>query len=460
MIDQSPKVLVVGAGMAGCDAAYFLASRGVEVILVDCKRKNPNPSQKLTSFAELVCTNSLKSLQEHSAHGLLKHEMKGMGSLILECAQKHAVPAGDALAVDRVKFSEEVTTRLQDHPLIRVIDEEVVDPISFSKELECGYIIVASGPLTTKGLEGWIKDVISDDDLYFYDAIAPVVDADSLDFDKLYFKDRYKPVGEKEAEQADYLNAPLTKKEYEDFIQALVEADKVEAKNFEEYKFFESCLPIDIMAERGADTARFSCMKPVGLEMPDGTTPYACVQLRKENLLGSAFNLVGFQNRLKYGEQTKVFRMIPGLEKAQFLHLGSVHRNTFLNARKVLNTDLSCKKNERLYFAGQIAGVEGYTESASMGLYVAFQVLRKILGKEPLIWPTETGIGALVHYIQTNNKPTPSNINFGLLPSVELPKEQRRDRKNRKKVKKMLASKRANDIFDREILSEVRDVRF
>jgi methylenetetrahydrofolate--tRNA-(uracil-5-)-methyltransferase len=264
----------------------------------------------------------------------------------------------------------------------------------------------------------------------------------------MYFKDRHK----EETESADYLNAPFTEEQYYTFVEALVSAEKVPPQNFEEYKFFEACLPVDLMAERGKDTPRFSCMKPIGLKTKDQPEPYAVVQLRKENLLGSAFNLVGFQTRLKYPEQIRVFRTIPGFENATFNHLGSVHRNSFLNSRKLLNFDLSSKEFPEVSFAGQITGVEGYTESASMGLYVASQVLRKLNEEESIQWPVETGIGALVNFVMTVPKPVPSSINFGLLPSIQLTKEQRKN-KDRKKIKKQLvaeiAEKSFNEFFER-----------
>ncbi len=436
------RVLVIGAGLAGSEAAMFLARRDIQVVLVEGKTVKLNPAQKIPTFAELVCTNSLKSMDATSGHGILKNEMKAMGSLVLECGTLHAVPAGDALAVDREKFSAEITKRLSENPNIRVVSLDAENPIELMKQFECDFTIIATGPLTTSKLEQWIQKEVSGDDFYFYDAIAPVVDADTLDLTKMYFKDRHKAM----EEGGDYLNSPMTKEQYYEFVEALAGAEKVQQKDFEDWKFFESCLPIDLMAERGKDTARFSCMKPVGLE-PDikGKWPYAVVQLRKENLLGSAYNLVGFQTRLTYKEQVRVFRMIPGLENASFIHLGSCHRNSFLNARKLLNTDLSSKKFPEIYFAGQITGVEGYTESASMGLYAAFQVLRKIRGEDPVSFPVETAMGALVNYIMTIEKPCPSNINFGLLPSVELTKEQYRG--DRKRTKKELVSKRAHEVF-------------
>lgn len=444
MLDSSEnKVLIVGAGLAGSDAAYFLASNGIKVVLAESKKVAKNPAQKIETAAELVCTNSLKSKDENSAHGLLKREMQALNSLVIDKAYEYSVPAGDALAVDRDKFSKAIDETLRSHENIEFVDSDVENPDELAKKHDCQFTILASGPLTTEKLTNWIQSTLSKDDFYFYDAIAPVVDADSLDMSKLYFKDRHKIL--EEGIDPDYLNAPLNQKEYEEFVSELVNAEKVPAQGFEEYKYFESCLPIDTMAERGKDTPRFSCMKPIGLEMEDGNMPYACVQLRKENLLGSAYNMVGFQTRLTYKEQLRVFRMIPGMEEAQFLHLGSVHRNSFINARALLNEDLSAKEKPNLFFAGQITGVEGYTESASMGLYVGWQILRRIQGKDFKVWPKETAIGALVNYIMTVTKPSPSNINMGLLPPVLLSKEERRDRKNRKRIKKKKASLRAKE---------------
>jgi methylenetetrahydrofolate--tRNA-(uracil-5-)-methyltransferase len=450
-LDNNSKILVIGAGLAGSEAASYLANNGVEVVLVEGKTVKLNPAQKTKNFGELVCTNSLKSVRPDSAHGLLKLEMKALGSLIIGIGEEHAVPAGDALAVDRDKFSEAITNALSANEKIEVVSEEAENPIALMDKYRCDAVILATGPLTTEKLTTWIQKEISDDDFYFYDAIAPVVDADSLDYSKLYFKDRHKEVDD----SADYLNAPMNEEEYYKFVEELVKADKVPSQDFEEYKFFESCLPVDLMAERGKDTPRFSCMKPIGLKKEDGTAPYAVIQLRKENLLGSAFNMVGFQNRLTYKEQVRVFRTIPGFEEASFNHLGSVHRNSYLNARKLLNSDMSSKKFPEVYFAGQITGVEGYTESASMGLYVASQILRKIQGKEVLDWPKETAIGALVNYVMTVEKPTPSNINFGLLPSIPLTREQRRDRKNKKRIRKELVSNKAQEVFS-TFVNEVR----
>ncbi len=443
------KVLVIGAGLAGSEASYYLANAGVNVVLAEAKSIKKNPAQKLTTFAELVCTNSLKSLDPNSAHGLLKQEMQKLGSLIVEVAKETAVPAGDALAVDREEFSQKITEKLGSHKNIQIISEEAINPLELAQKYGCSNVIVATGPLTTDALGKWIQTELSGDDYYFYDAIAPVVDSDSLDYSKLYFKDRHKDVDD----SADYLNAPMTQEQYYAFIDELVKAEKVPAQDFEEYKFFEACLPVDLMAERGKDTPRFSCMKPIGLKMEDGTEPFAVVQLRKENLLGSAFNLVGFQTRLKYPEQKRVFSMIPGFENASFIHLGSVHRNSFLNAKKLLNWDMSSQKYPNVYFAGQMTGVEGYTESASSGLYVAYNLVKKLQDKTFKQFPVETAIGALINYIMTADRPAPSNINFGLIPSVTLNKEQRKS-KLRKKIKKQLASERAMDSFSKFMESE------
>lgn len=460
--EQEKRVLVVGAGLAGPEAAWFLAQRGISVVLAEAKRLKLGPAQKSPDFAELVCTNSLKSLDPTSGHGLLKQEMTDLGSLILPCAKETAVPAGEALAVDREAFAALVTKNLASHPLITLIDREVGNPLDLAQEHQCQEIIVASGPLTTTPLEKWIRETLGAEDFYFYDAIAPVIDADSIDYSRLYFKDRHGEVSlnaqeaiEEDTDCPDYLNIPLTEEEYFKFIEELREAKKVSPKDFEEYKFFEACLPIDLMAERGIDTPRFSCMKPIGLEMPNGERPFACVQLRRENLLGSAYNMVGFQTRLTYPEQLRVFRTLPGLSEAQFFHLGSVHRNTFLNAKNLLHPALNSREIPRLSFAGQMTGVEGYTESAAIGLYVALQVYRRLQGQEEIVFPPETAIGALINYLMTVPKPTPSSINFGLFPKVELTREQRRDRKNIKKTKRKLISVRARAIWQKEISPQV-----
>jgi len=442
------KVVVIGAGLAGVETALFLAKKGVKVILFESKRVQKNEAQDIDHLAELVCTNSLKSFRDGSAHGILKKEMDALGSEVLKCARQSAVPAGDALAVDRVQFSKLITEQIQKHPMIELKDEVVGNPLEKLEAYNADFVVVSTGPLSLGPITDWIEESLSKKDLYFYDAIAPVIDADSINMDEVYFKNRHSD----SLEDADYLNIPLNKDQYEEFVADLIESDKVPAQNFEDFKFFEACLPIDEMAQRGVDTLRYSCMKPIGLEY-EGTRPYAVIQLRKENLLGSAFNIVGFQNRLKYGEQTRVLRKLPGLKEAVFLKLGSIHRNTFLDSKNLLDFDLSSKEFKKLHFAGQITGVEGYTESAAMGLYVAWQIHRKLSGLETREWPKQTAIGALVNYVQTNPKPVPSSINFGLLPKVELSKEQRRSRE-RAKIKKNLAAQIALNSLN-EFLGEL-----
>jgi methylenetetrahydrofolate--tRNA-(uracil-5-)-methyltransferase len=415
------KVVVIGAGMAGTEVAWFLASRGVQVVLVESKRISPNEAQKTADFAELVCTNSLKSTDPYSAHGLMKTEMQQLGSLILSEAQICAVPAGSALAVDRDAFARNVTTKLQSHPNIEIVDAVVENPLELMSKYDAAYVVVATGPLTHEGMTSWIqKEITGNDDLYFYDAIAPVVDGDTLDYSQLYFKDRHQDP----ALSADYLNAPFhDKADYEAFVDAIIAAPKVPLKSFETPKFFEACLPLDEMCARGRSTARFSCMKPVGLDIPGVRLPYAVVQLRKENKQGTAFNLVGFQNRLTYGAQLEVFRMIPGFANAQFLKLGSIHRNTFINSAKVLSPDMSSKSYPRLFFAGQITGVEGYTESAASGLFVAAEIWKQLCQSDVNVMPPTTAIGALISEISKRADPVPTNINMGLFPSPVIPLE-------------------------------------
>jgi methylenetetrahydrofolate--tRNA-(uracil-5-)-methyltransferase len=438
--ENEKKVAVIGAGLAGVECASYLAGKGVKVTLFEGKSKTPNPAQSLPDFAELVCTNSLKSNNPFSAHGLLKWEMRQLGSTILQFADEFSVPAGDALAVDRKKFSAAVTNFIQQQENITVVEKVVAEVEELLSQFAA--VVIATGPLTYGGLDSWIRQNISGDDFYFYDAIAPIVDADSLDLSQLYFKDRHC-----DDAPGDYLNVPLSKQQYYDFIEELRSAKKVPAKDFEQYRFFESCLPIDTMAERGIDTARFSCMKPIGLSQ-EGFDTYAVVQLRKENLLGDAYNMVGFQTKLTYAEQKRVFRMLPGFTNAEFLHYGSIHRNSFLHAAKLLTPSLNSRKYPTLFFAGQLTGVEGYTESAAMGQYVGREVLRLLEQRPEVHWPVECCFGALINYLmQQSGKPRPSNINFGLLPTVSLTKEQRRDRKRRKRIKKELVAKRGQEVF-------------
>ena len=452
---MTAKVLIIGGGLAGCEAAYFLANHQIDVVLAEAKLIRLNPAQSLPDLAELVCSNSLKSNNPHSAHGILKQEMRALGSLIMQAADACQVPAAEALAVDRHKFARWVTEKIKNHPRIKLMALEVNHPLRAMEELACAYVMIAAGPLASSGLSQWLQQQTKED-FYFYDAIAPIVDANTLDYSHLYFKDRYQ-------DSQDYLNLPLNKEEYISFVADLVAAEKVPSKNFEEERFYEGCLPIDLMAERGVDTLRYACLKPVGLEK-DGTRPYAVIQLRRENLLGEAYNLVGFQTRLKHGEQKRIFHKLPGLAKAEFLRYGSVHRNAYLAAQHWLDYDLSFYHLPQVRLIGQIMGVEGYTESAAMGLYGAIQLERQINHRPRVIWPTTTAIGALLNYVQAGKRspppatlatakdfiprpgvspgaahPSPSNINFGLLPPLgDLP-----SRKLPKKEKQALLAARA-----------------
>ncbi|MBF0312725.1 MAG: methylenetetrahydrofolate--tRNA-(uracil(54)-C(5))-methyltransferase (FADH(2)-oxidizing) TrmFO [Oligoflexia bacterium] len=408
-------VLVVGAGLAGSECAWYLANRGIDVVLLESKKLAPNPAQTMSdSFAELVCSNSLKSLRPETPHGILKHEMRTLGSLVLKAAELHRVPAGDALAVYREGFSQEITSALRSHPRITIFDKVVSNPLHEAREHGCEVVVVASGPLTLDPLSEWMATHLgAEDDLYFYDAIAPIIATDSIDpkEERLFWQGRFK-------EDSDYLNIPLARDEYYAFVEELKSAKKVPARNFEEYHFFEGCMPIDAMAMRGDDCLRCACLKPSGL-----SKSFAVVQLRKENLQADALNLVGFQTRLTFPEQERVFRTLPGLVNAKFLRFGQVHRNTYVNAKKVLNIDLSSKKIPTLYLAGQITGVEGYTESAMCGLYVGFQIARRLLEKEqsyPALWPLTSATGALINYLMTSphKRPMPSNVNQALFPPV------------------------------------------
>ncbi|MBF0359456.1 MAG: methylenetetrahydrofolate--tRNA-(uracil(54)-C(5))-methyltransferase (FADH(2)-oxidizing) TrmFO [Oligoflexia bacterium] len=451
-------VLVVGAGLAGVECSWYLANRGIKVFLVEGKFLSLNPAQKFQNLlAELVCSNSLKSVDNESPHGVLKREMSLFNSLIIEAAYQTRVPAGDALAVDRELFSQYITNAILSNKNITLIKEQLADPMLKMKELSCDYVVIATGPLTSSPLDIWIRNNF-EGDFYFYDAIAPVVDGESLDYSKLYWKDRYKDQKDHNDQNQDksqseigYLNAPFDSKDhYIKFVEALRDGEKVSSRDFEELKFFESCLPVDVMAQRGVDTLRFSCMKPVGLEYADGKRadgkrPYAVVQLRRENLLGDAYNLVGFQTRLTYREQERIFKMIPGFENAKFLKFGSIHRNSFLFAKKVLNSDLSSKKFSKLFFAGQITGVEGYTESAASGIYVGYQILHDLHGLHGnKNWPLESAMGSLINYLMTipeGSTPSPSNINMGLFPPLEI------SGKIAKNVKRKLIAERAYKVM-------------
>jgi len=428
------QIEIVGAGLAGSEAAWQLAERGYQVILNEMRPLRMTEAHQTENAAELVCSNTFKSSQLESAHGLLKEELLDFNSLIIQSAKACAIPAGSALAVDRERFSELVQQRLMDHPRIEFVRREVTD-ISRDHDL-----ILAPGPLASEALIESIQNLIQDPgDLYFYDAIAPIIDRESLDFECLFSGNRY---DRGELEEGDYLNAPLTREEYEEFVQALCDAEKVPPKNFEKIKYFEACMPVEAIAETGKDSLRFGPLKPVGLKDPrTGRGHYAVVQLRRENQYGTSWNLVGFQTRLKYPDQDRVFRLIPALKNAEFLRYGSIHRNTYLCAPKVLSQELSLKVNPRVYLAGQITGVEGYTESTAGGLLVALFLDQK--KKKGFITPPPltTALGGLyAHLLGADpSRYQPTNFNFGLLPPLEIEAsfELRTDSNGKLKKKKL-----------------------
>ena len=406
------KVTVIGGGLAGCEAAWQAAERGVAVELFEMKPERFSPAHESESLGELVCSNSLRSNIVSSGIGLLKEEMRQLNSLIIRAADETAVPAGKALAVDRTRFAEYITGVIEQHNNITLIRREV-EKLSTPSE---DPVILATGPLTSEKLTADLKGLTGEHNLAFYDAIAPIVDAASLDMDIIYRKSRW------EEGPGDYLNCPMTEEQYKRFISLLGSAETVPLKDFEQPKYFEGCLPVEVMLERGEQTLLFGPMKPVGLVDPrTGEIPYAVVQLRAENLEKSMYNLVGFQTKLTYPEQKRVLRAIPGLEHAEFVRLGSLHRNTFVCAPELLEPTLQMKKHHTLFLAGQLSGVEGYVESAAMGLLAGMNSARIALEKELVVPPPETAHGALIHHL-TDSDPKhfqPSNINFGLFPPLE-----------------------------------------
>ncbi len=415
------KVKVIGAGLAGCEAAYMLAQNGIEVDLYEMKPQKYSPAHKLPTFAELVCSNSLKAERFNSAAGLLKWEMEKLGSLCIAAAKKHKVPAGGALAVDRDLFSKTVTETILSHPNINVINAEVteIDPDE--------HTIIASGPLTDGKLTETIKVLCGEEYLNFFDAAAPIVTADSIDMNKAFFASRY---GKGDGD--DYINCPMNKEQYEHFRNELVSAERALLHDSDkECTVYEGCMPIEILASRGNDAIRFGPMKPVGLTDPNtGHRPWAVLQLRKENEQATMYNLVGFQTNLKFGEQKRVFGLIPGLANAEFVRFGVMHRNSFINSPKLLNRDFSMKKYPNLSFAGQISGVEGYMESAASGIVAALHMLNKINGNDAVVFPDFTMIGALSNHIVNNTTSDfqPMGANFGALPTLDA---QIRDKQER-----------------------------
>lgn len=406
--DTKQPVWVIGAGLAGCEAAWTLAQQGIAVRLYEMKPQQYTPAHQYKGFAELICSNSLKAARIGSAAGMLKEEMRILGSLTMEAAQQTSVSAGGALAVDRERFSDFITERILAHPLIEVVHQRV-------DHLPEGTGIVASGPLTEEHLAQDIAQLCGESYLSFFDAAAPTVTFESLDKDKVFFAARY---GRGED---DYINCPMDKEQYEAFYEQLVQAESVQLHSFEreQMKVYEGCMPVEVMAKRGADTLRYGPLKPVGLTDPHtGRRPWAVVQLRSENRQGSLYNLVGFQTNLKFPEQKRVFSMIPGLEQAEFVRYGVMHRNTFLDSPRLLESDLSLKKRPEIYFAGQITGVEGYVESAASGILAGHNLARRLRGEQPLQLPLDCMLGALVHYISDPSVSDfqPMGANMGILP--------------------------------------------
>lgn len=424
-------VNVIGAGLAGSEAAWQIANRGVKVRLYEMRPVKQTPAHHTENFAELVCTNSLRANQLTNGVGLLKEEMRQLNSVVMQAADKHNVPAGGALAVDRDSFSKAITAAVKNHPNVEVITEEVTS-------IPSGLTVVATGPLTSDLLAKEIVKFTGDDGLYFYDAAAPIVAKDSLDMDKVYLKSRY------DKGEAAYLNCPMTEEEFTAFHKELVNAEMAELHDFEDEKFFEGCMPIEEMASRGAKTMLFGPLKPVGLEDPKtGKEPFAVVQLRQDNAVGDLYNIVGFQTHLKWGEQKRVFSMIPGLENARFVRYGVMHRNTYLRSPEMMTATYQTKARSDLFFAGQMTGVEGYVESAASGLYAGINAAKLALGQEPVIFPPETMMGAMAHYITHASKKNfqPINANFGIVPRL---KQKIRDKRERN----LQLSQRALTILD------------
>ena len=436
---MSARVRIIGAGLAGSEAAWQCAQRGVEVELFEMRPVRSTPAHQTADFAELVCSNSLKSDSENTAPWLLKEEMRRAGSLLLQIARECAVPAGHALAVDRVAFAAKVTETISQEPRIAVRREEVTSIAESSEQIT----IIATGPLTSEGLASEIarlSESVHDaaphnPHLYFYDSISPIVEADSIDMSRVYMAARY------DKGSADYINCPMTPEDYDRFYDALLAAQSVEERDWEKLNYFESCLPIEEIARRGRDTLRFGPMKPVGLKDPrTGRMPYAVVQLRQENLRADSYNLVGFQNHLKFGEQARVLRMIPGLENARFLRYGQIHRNTYINGPALLQATLQMKAHPQVLFAGQICGVEGYVESIATGLMAGLHAAALALGNELVPPPRASAFGSLTHYVTRADTKNfqPANITFDLLPALE---KKIRDRKERHRLQCELALK-------------------
>ena len=436
----SNKINVIGAGLAGCEVAWQLSQKGYFVDLYEMRPEKMTAAHKTNKFAELVCSNSFRSDDnEKNAVGQLKWELRKANSFILENADLHSVPAGGALAIDREKFSSDITEKISSNPLINVINEEVLDLSKFKEPT-----VISTGPLTSNRLSDQIIEITKSNKLAFFDAIAPIVYLESVNMNKAWFQSRYDK-GDEESDKKAYLNCPLNEIQYKEFIDDIIKASKIDFKDWEKNTpYFQSCLPIEIMAESGIETLRFGPMKPVGLKNPhdNNNRPYAVVQLRPDNKEKTLYNMVGFQTKMKYGSQIDVFRKIPGLENVQFARLGGIHRNTFINTPKLLSDELSLKNQTNIYFAGQITGVEGYVESTAIGLLVAFFIDKKISKKQYIPPPPTTAIGSLYHHLLFKNEFVdfqPMNVNFGLFK--ELPKNNAR--KLKKEMKKVALTTKA-----------------
>ncbi len=421
-MQHTPTIVVIGGGLAGCEAAWQIAERGGKVRLYEMRPRKMTPAHTSGYLAELVCSNSLGADQPDKAPGLLKREMRALGSLILACAEQAAVPAGGALAVDREVFARIVTERIESHPNIEVVREEV------TRLPEDTIAVVATGPLTSDALAEDIARLSGSEYLYFWDAIAPIVTVDSIDFSIAFRAGRY---GRNQSDEGDYINCPMTREEYERFVDALLSAETVTLRDFElqDERFFEGCLPIEVMARRGREALAFGPMRPVGIRDPrTGKRPYAVVQLRQDNIAGTLYNIVGFQTNLKYPEQDRVFRLIPGLQNAEFVRYGQMHRNTFINAPVLLEPTLRFKPRPTLFFAGQITGVEGYAGNAATGLLAGINALRLARGEPLITLPQTTMLGALCHYITHANPKhfQPMKANFGILPPLAQPPRDKR----------------------------------
>lgn len=413
---MTQTVNVIGAGLAGSEAAWQLAKRGIQVKLYEMRPVKQTPAHHTDKFAELVCSNSLRANNLTNAVGVIKEEMRMLDSLIIHSADNSAVPAGGALAVDRHDFAGRVTETIRNHPNIEIVNEEVTD-------IPEGITIIATGPLTSPALAEKVKELTGQDYLYFYDAAAPIVEKDSIDMDKVYLKSRY------DKGEAAYLNCPMTEEEFDRFYDALVEAEVVPLKEFEKEIYFEGCMPVEVMASRGRKTLLFGPMKPVGLEDPKtGKRPFAVVQLRQDDAAGTLYNIVGFQTHLKWGPQKEVLQLIPGLENVEIVRYGVMHRNTFINSPTVLEPTYQLKANRNIFFAGQMTGVEGYVESAGSGLLAGINAARLVQGEELVVFPSETALGSMARYITEADSKNfqPMNINFGLFPSLP---ERIRDKK-------------------------------